>query len=274
MQKILLASDGTQFSDAAFDFARQLNELQPILLTGVFMPQVSYASLWSYTNALGGLAVVPLIEADEKDTIRKNIRHFENLCRKHKIAFRVHKDLDDFALPELRKETRFADLLILSSEKFYQNILGGDTMDYVTDVLKESECPVLVVPEKFNFPTRNVIAYDGSASAVYAIKQFVYLFPELCKLETTILYLDKDDEMALPDQANLEELVQQHFKNINLKKMDMDPKKHFSSWLGEKKHVLLIGGSFGRSSVSQLFRRSFLHDVVSEHELPVFIAHK
>ncbi|MBD0286389.1 MAG: cell wall-binding repeat-containing protein, partial [Flavisolibacter sp.] len=80
MQKILLASDGTQFSDAAFDFARQLNNLQPILLTGVFMPQVSYASLWSYTNALGGPAVVPLLETEENETIRKNIRHFENLC--------------------------------------------------------------------------------------------------------------------------------------------------------------------------------------------------
>ena len=40
MKKILLAFDGVQFSKSAFDFARQLNDLHPILLTGVFNPSV------------------------------------------------------------------------------------------------------------------------------------------------------------------------------------------------------------------------------------------
>ena len=39
MKKILIAFDGTHFSDGAFEFARRVNELQPILLTGVFLPQ-------------------------------------------------------------------------------------------------------------------------------------------------------------------------------------------------------------------------------------------
>jgi hypothetical protein len=36
MKKVILACDGSHFSEGAFEFARRLNELRPILLTGVF----------------------------------------------------------------------------------------------------------------------------------------------------------------------------------------------------------------------------------------------
>ena len=48
MKKVLLAFDGLHFSKGAFEFARRLNELEPILLLGVFVPQVTIANLWSY----------------------------------------------------------------------------------------------------------------------------------------------------------------------------------------------------------------------------------
>jgi nucleotide-binding universal stress UspA family protein len=274
MKKIILVCDGMQFPEGAFRFARQLNELQPILLTGVFMPQVSFAHLWSYTHALGGPAVMPLIDTGDDATIKKTIRHFENLCQKAGILYQVHKDYVDFALPELRRETRFADLLLLSSERFYHNILGNDDIDYIAEAIHEAECPVLVVPEQFNFPATNVIAYDGSASSVYAIKQFAYLFPELCRRETTVLYLHKDNETPLPHETELKELVQNHFPNVTFLTTGAPAKEAFGKWLAEKGNTLLLTGSYGRPSISQFFHKSFLRDVLAGHKLPVFIAHK
>ena len=121
MKKILLAFDGSNFSEGAFEFARRLNDMEPVLVTGVFMPQVDYANLWSYAaaaNAGTGLAYIPLIEEDDADIVKKNIEHFEELCQKNGIAYRVHKDFYSFALPELKKESRFADVIILSGELF------------------------------------------------------------------------------------------------------------------------------------------------------------
>ena len=37
MKKVVIAFDGNHFSEGAFEFVRRLNELQPILLTGVFL---------------------------------------------------------------------------------------------------------------------------------------------------------------------------------------------------------------------------------------------
>src|SRR5437763_15979303 len=126
MKKVIIAFDGTQFSEGAFELARNLNELDPILLGGVFIPQLSYANLWSYSGAMAGGAYVPMIEEEEGELIQKNIEQFESLCIKNNISFSVHKDFNDFAVTELKRETRFADLLIISSEAFYDSMMSTD----------------------------------------------------------------------------------------------------------------------------------------------------
>ena len=273
MKKILLAFDGVQFSKAAFDFARQLNDLHPIFLTGVFIPQLSYANLWSYASGAPDASYIPLLEEEESDVIQKNISHFEELCRKNFISYTVHKDFNDFALPELKKETRFADLLIISSETFYKNI-EGDPGAYIEQALHNSECPVVVIPENFSFPKKNILAYDGTESSVYAIKQFAYMFPELCNHETLLVYSSAEEEEDLPEKKQVEELTKQHFFDISFLKLDINPKKQFRNWVDKNPGAILVTGSFGRSTLSLILHKSFVTDIITEHKLPVFIAHK
>ena len=90
MKKILIAFDGTHFSEGAFDFAKKLNDLQPILLTGVFIPQVSYANLWSYGDAMAGPLYSPLVMEDNTGLLEQNIEHFQSLCKKNNISYLVH----------------------------------------------------------------------------------------------------------------------------------------------------------------------------------------
>jgi hypothetical protein len=68
MKKIILAVDGTNFSEGSFEFARRLNELQPLLLAGVFLPQVQLADLWGYANGVYG-TFIPLLESSETELI-------------------------------------------------------------------------------------------------------------------------------------------------------------------------------------------------------------
>lgn len=274
MKKILLAFDGSQFSTAAFEFARQLNALHPVFLAGVFIPQLSYANLWNYTDGMAGPPFMPVLTKEEPDALEKNIKSFENLCQQNSIQYKVHKDYFDFALPELKKETRFADLLIISSETFYNNAGKATPNDYMKEALHHSECPVIIVPEKFQFPKINILAYDGSDSSVYAIKQFFYLFPELCKHETLLVYSSAKDDEILPEKEQIEELTKLHFLDVSLVKLDFDPKKHFGRWINENSNAILVSGSFGRSMFSEMFKKSFVSDVIAEHRLPVFIAHK
>lgn len=273
MKKIIIAFDGTNFSEGAFDFARRLNEMEPILLTGVFLPQTQLANLWSYAD---GVTVpnIPLLENDESELVQQNIERFEKLSRSNGIEYRVHKDFYDFVIPELRKESLYADLLILGSEVFYEQAGASAHHIYLREALHGVKCPVLLVPEKFDFPENIILAYDGSEEAVFAIKQFAYLFPELTKLKTLLVYATKDVEKDIPDRIQMEELLARHFPDLTLFKLDINPKAYFNTWIMDNKSALLVSGSYGRSGLSLLFKKSFVKNVITDHRLPVFIAHK
>jgi nucleotide-binding universal stress UspA family protein len=273
MKKILLAFDGTHFSEGAFEFARRMNESSPILVTGVFLPQVDYANVWSYAGGTAGNLFIPLLEDEEAGAVQKNIAMFESLCQKNNIDYRVHKKFLDFALPGLKKETRYADLLIIGSESFYENLGINQPNESLKDALHASECPVLVVPEKFQFPESNVLTFNGSDDSVYAIKQFTYLFPELCRNTTLLVYAKEESGEELPDELYIEELAARHFPDLTLIKLPLDPKQYFNTWVTDRKGAILISGAFSRSVFSQMFKKSFITDVIRDHKLPVFIAH-
>lgn len=274
MKKVLIAFDGTQFSEGAFEFARRLNELQPILLTGVFTPYLSYANIWSFGGEMVGAGHLPLIEEVDSITVENHIRRFEKRCIDNGIAFRTHKDFMDFAEPEIKRETSFADLLILGSERFFEDLLQDEPGYHLQHVLQVAECPVVIVPEKYAFPERNILSYNGGSASVYAIKQFAYLFPELAAQDSVLVFFSNEPGQDLPNKQEVIELVTQHFRNLNVSRIELDPSKFLDTWLMENENSMLICGSYGRSSLSQTFRKSFVSEVIATHRMPVFIAHK
>lgn len=274
MKKILLAFDGSHFSNGACEFAKNLNEINPILLVGSFLPQLDYANLWSYSGGgLSGPLFIPLVEGEDAEAVEKNIEKFEDFCKKNGIEFRVHKDFYDFALPELRKESRFSDLLLLGGETFYENLGTEGPNVYLKDALHGVECPVVVVPEEYEFPKSNILTYDGTEASVFAIKQFAYLFPELVDNKTILVYVNEKGEEGFPEQVCIEELVARHFADLTLERLKANPKKYLSSWLLENKEAILVSGAFGRSAFSRSFKKSFITDAIREHRIPIFIAH-
>ena len=274
MKKILLAFDGSHFSEGALEFARQLHYINPVYLAGIFLPQINYSALWSYSG--GGKAediFVPLVEDEDAAGVKENIRRFEEYCNTHDIEFSVHKDFMDMALPQLKEESRFADLLIISSERFYEQAGKDGPNAYLKDVLHDVECPIIVVPEKFSFPVTNILAYDGKKESVYALKQFAYLFPEFTAYET-ILVSALPLEKSLPYEDNIEELVTRHYSKLKLVRLDARTKNEFASWLEDKNAAIVVCGAYSKSTMSQLFHKSFIADVIKQHRLPIFIAHK
>lgn len=273
MKKIILAFDGTNFSEGAFEFTRRLNELHPVLLTGVFIPQSLLANLWSFADSERVSLPVSLVNADEATLVDQNKKRFEKLCQGNNIDYRIHEDFYDLALPELRKESRYADLIILGSQVFFEGkgIIGGH--DYLKDDLQDVKCPIILVPEKFDFPESIILAYDGSDNSVFAIKQFAYLFPEMTSLPTLLVYAQDDPGKSFPDEVEIEELTARHFSDLTLFKLEINPKKYFSTWIAEKKSAILVSGAYGRRGFPGLFKKSFIRNVINDQNLPVFIAH-
>lgn len=274
MKKILLVFDGSNYSQGAFEFARVLNERHKILLTGVFVPKTDYASLWNYAGeGIASTVFVPLIEDVDSSEVLQTVSKFEKACKSNDIEYRVHKDYDSSAIIALSKESRFADLMILGSETFYTNYGGKYISDYLQEALHEVECPIVVVPEKYTFPKTNILSYDGSKSSVFAIKQFIYLFPELLNNKTVLVYSKYSEEKDVPDQILIEELAVKHFSDLTIFKNNANPETYFNTFLLERKNAILVAGAYSKGGIGALFHKSFTSEIIKEHSIPVFITH-
>jgi hypothetical protein len=271
MKKVLLVCDGNHFSEAAFKMAAYLQTLQPILLTGVFLGAEIYKYVYLDVDYTSAELAVELQEEQEKQ-ITQSTQRFKKLCTKYGIEYRVHEDWESFPLDNLKKEMRFADLAIIGNEVFYKDFDDEHPNSHLKTALHNAECPVLLVPEKFESIDNILLAYNGNKASVFAIKQLVSLLPELCKKEILLVYAAEDNK-EIPDLTFIEELAARHFPNLTLYKLDINPKAYFATWLSERKNTLVVTGSFGRSEVSVMWNHSFITDVIQEHDLPIFVAH-
>lgn len=272
MRKVIIPFDGGKFSESAFLFSISLNDADPILLTGIFFSKVDFLSFFLFPPSIANAIPRPVNEV-EKQEIEKAMELFTSRCKAHNIDCRVHKETDDLAVPQLTRETRFADLMIMGSEIFNNNISEKNSNTFLKDSLQHTECPVMIVPDGSYAPSQNILAYDGSASSVFAIKQFAYLFPDLCSHKTILVYAAENTE-DIPAQENIEELAASHFSDLAITLLNTGKRKSFSQWVMKHENPLLISGSFGRSGFSSLFTKSFVTDIIEAHQTPVFIAHQ
>jgi hypothetical protein len=132
---------------------------------------------------------------------------------------------------------------------------------------------VLIVPEDYTLPNTVVLAYNGRPDSVFAIKQFTYLFPQFYSWETTLVTVEDDNE-PLPFQELIEELAAKHFANLTLEVLSNATEKSFLNSISGKTDTMLVAGAFGRSEFSNLFKKSFLTDIIKDHKIPVFVGHK
>ena len=261
MKQVLIIGAGHHFPQGPFGFLGAMQENERVHARALFFLPVDYSVL---AAAASGADLTPLLELEdnEKEWITTHKTLFARQCEQQFISHSVHDHDEEWSRDVLIKESRFADLILVGTE-----------FPYLREALHDAECPVLVVPENFSVPEHLFMAYDGSRESLYAIKQFSYLFPGMTDLPTEILYVHDDVTDNIPDLASLQEFSRLKFNSMSFSKLHFPAREYFATWISEKQHVLLVSGSYGRSAVSYLGKRSFVENVIRGHGVPVFIAH-
>ncbi len=272
MKKIIFASDGKNFPKGAFEFIKELQQSEPVLLTGAFLHSLNFEEFLPGVFAMYASPALEFLE-EEKNLVTQTIRHFEESCQRNNIEYRVHEQSMNWNIDDIAKETRFADLMIISEELFCNDINMYQPNSFMQQAMHKAECPVICLPEKYTPIKKIVIAYDGKKECMFAIKQFCNLFPHLTDYETKVIYAKEEAGDAIPDLIYLEEYAARHFKNLDIEKVPFSGKKFIDNWLNEKNDIMLVSGSFGRSGLSTSLNKSFAEAIIHEHRIPVFIAH-
>jgi hypothetical protein len=272
MKQILIVGAGHEFPKAPFAFLRSIRENERVHARALFFRPVDYSAL-AAAGAWNNIVPFLDLEDNEKEVIACHKAQFARQCEQSNIPFSIQANDSEWNRDLLIKESRFADLILISGENFHGETDKSQPNQYLREALHLAECPVLLIPENFTTIQHLFMAYDGSRESIYAIKQFCNLFPGLTDLPTEFLYIHEDAAAAIPDLDNLQQFSRLKFESMSFSKLDFNAVEYFSTWISGKKNVLLVSGSFGRSALSYIGKRSFARDIIHDHQVPVFIAH-
>ena len=274
MEKILLAIDAGAPCKKALDFACYLARLTKSKLTGVFLDNLASAEI--------PLAITEKVMAgayDEKDAysiarkmIETNIEAFRQECINQEVNCTVHRD-HGVPADDIITESRFADVLVVDAETSFKKQFEGPPSVFVQDVLKRAECPVIIAPALFEFAEEIFFAYNGSASSVFAIKQFTYLFPQLANRKVTILQASETGRWEDSQKHRFNEWLKGHYSNLHFEALYGKGDSAFFDYLLKKENIILVMGAYGRTALSQFFKTSTADMLIKTITQPIFIAH-
>jgi len=272
MKQILFVGGGHDFPRGAFNFLLSLQQQEPVSVMGLFFSPINY-------EGSASAAYIPMATAyervteKERESVSANKALFAKECKKHYIRYAIHENEEQWDKGILAKESRFADLILLSGELFYADADARQPNLFLNEALHEAECPLLIVPEDYSNCNHLFVAYDGSKESLFAMKQFSYLFPHLTDLPMEVVYVKDEVSDGIPDLEHLRHYSRLHYGCMSFSKLHFKAAHYFATWIGERQHVMLITGCYGRPAMSYVMKKSFAEEVINEHKLPVFIAH-
>ncbi len=272
MKKILFVSTGDSYPTGAFQFLQSLKEEDPVCVTGLFFCPLDY-ELLAHASHAPTAAPYMRVKANEKSIVDKHKERFRQDCEAGHIRYHIHENFDRWEKGLYATLSRFSDLVVLSGELFCEDSGLQQPNTFLHEALHVAESPVLIIPENFVPVQHLVIGYDGSKDSLFALKQFCYLFPHYLDLPTEMVYVKNEESEEIPELKQLKDFSSLHFSSMGHTKLHFKADQYFADWISEKPGVMLVTGSFGRSGLSYVARKSFADRVIRDHGVPVFIAH-
>lgn len=278
MKKFIAVFDGFKMSESTLEYAIQLSKLADAHLVGVFIEDFLYHSYSIYhvleTSEKAKELIKELNEEDKKTRDEAALK-FQKACEKAKLNFSIHRD-KGLALQELLHESIFADLIIINENDDFRRKEEESPTSFMKELLRDIQCPVLVVPNIVRAIDKVVLLYDGSPSSVYAIKSFSYIFDKILNVPIEVFTVRDQfmEKKRLPDNKLMREFMKRHFSVITYTVEKGDATEgifaHFQNF-GE--NVLVVLGAYRRSDFSRKFKTSMADILMKELGTLLFIAH-
>lgn len=202
------------------------------------------------------------------------IRNFLEMCKQYCLDCEVAL-VPAHRVDEIMKQSRYADLLLIDPSMNY----GGETeqapSSFVRQILSRAECPVVLAPDEISKIDEVVFCYDGSASSIYAIKQFTYLFAWFRTTKIVLLQVNGSAQaiVAGPD-TGMVAWLNDHYDDIDFQILRGRASDSLFKYLLRKKNHFVVMGAYGRSLLSQFFKHSAANIIIRTIDIPLFITHK
>lgn len=282
MRNITIVVNALNFTADMLDFAVGIAKESGASLTGLFIHDsrtigdVPEVKLYAGQVYVEEIVLNPEEHNEIVAKINKNVRLFTDSCKERNISYEVQQERG-IPLDTTIRASRYADLIIALPTLSFEDETDVPTK-FVEDILTKSECPVLLSPEKHTSIEEVIIAFDGSRSSAFAMKQFYYQLPFLNAKAITILTINEpgEEDIVSEDNVFFNQWVAQHCpraSHISLVGNAKDVLFNYFMENDDNADKMLVAGAFGRSVVSRFFTPGTTDLILKTIDMPIFIAH-
>ena len=280
MEKIVLVINSHHFNLHTIEHACYLARLTHSRLSGIFLkddyelaPEIKFSE--SYYKEISDKAI------KERKPLTMDVDHgvrfFLDACLKRGVkadaSVKGKPDYDKHVvLDEITSESRFADLLVMDPETSFNHSAESLPSPLARDVLANAECPVVLSPHVFHGIEEIVFCYDTSKSAIFAMKQFTYLFPQFAEKKVTLLAATRFVK-KLDEKEHVGAWLKNHYSQIGFEILEGQASDELFKYFLGKQNTFVVMGAYGRSALSNFFRKSSADLLMRVVDLPLFIAH-
>jgi len=275
MKKFLAVFDGYKMSKSTLEYAIQLTKAVDAHLVGVFLDDFLYRNYSVYkvvTNYDNYEKVMKTLDAKDKSKREAAVLQFQRACGKAGIHFSIHRD-KSVAIQELKRESMFADLIIINENETFTRYREQAPTRFMKDLLRDVQCPVLVVSNNFKPVDKIVLLYDGRPASLHAIKMFSYLFGNLRDIPVEVFTVKdlQEASLRLPDNKLMREFIKRHFPTAEYHvEKGIAEQTIVGHLVNRSENELVVLGAYQRSELSRLFKTSMADILMKEVDTPLF----
>lgn len=269
MKKIIAAFDALKLSKSTNNYALYLAQEIPANITGVFVEDIPLNNTDSPVRTVGE---TKKINASHRKDRKDVIRDFEASCREAHVDYTVCRD-NHLPMHDLLNESIYADAMVININETFTEYPQAP-MRSIRQLLAETQCPLLIVPDDYKPVNKIILLYDGSPSSVYAIKIFNNLFENKQEMDIEVVTAKPtEDEAPQANSRLIKEFLNRHYPHATYTVLKGKPEEAITEYIAKQRdNALVVMGGYQRSSVQRSFKVTLTDALMRKLKFPLFIA--
>jgi len=275
-KRILVATDGSPYSDAAFDYAIflakgfgsgvvcGLSVIDIKMLAGPFLHDLGVSI------GLGPFdAYQPKVRKMLQDKAQTALGIGAQKCEGAGVEYEPHL-VDGIVSREIVSWAESCDLVAmgkLGQHAAWRSPLLGHTVETVTRATRH---PVMVTPERYRQPGRALIAYDGSSHAYDAMHSAGEIAAKL-GIPLVVVASHPEEEEARRRTQAAEKYLQRFGAQVKAVATTVRPEEAILRTAKEEACDLVVMGAYGHTHIRELILGSTTEQVMRKADCPILL---
>lgn len=242
MENILLALNTNAPEESAFEFACYLSEVTKAKITSVLLESLETEDGHIHETACAScmekMNSGSVLKSNTANNIFSDIR---NKCTDKGFRF-SHYHEDVVSVKEMIKDSRFADVIVIDGAKLFIQGCKNIALTFVKNVLKQSECPLIIAPSVIENIEEVVFLYDGTASSAFAIKQFTYLIPQFHNKRVNTVMVNIAQDQSEESRYRFKEWLKEFYIDLHFEEVEEERMEKIYIDMFKKANQFLVSG--------------------------------